>query len=61
MSIRMTERDIVYENGRAWVLKRGAVFVVFTAGLTHSTSDSTYTDKSLAVARADYLARKGQA
>jgi hypothetical protein len=57
----MSERDIVYETGRAWVLRRGATFVVFVAGLTHSVSDSTYADKSLAVARADYLARSAQA
>lgn len=54
----MRERDIVYENGRAWVLQRRGVFVVFVSGVTHSTSDSTYADKSLAIARADYLARK---
>lgn len=54
----MNEHDIVYENGRAWVLKRGAAFVVFVAGVTHSKSDSAYADKSLAIARADYLARR---
>lgn len=54
----MRERDIVYEKGRAWVLQRRGVFVVFVSGVTHSTSDSTYADKSLAIARADYLARK---
>lgn len=58
----MKERDIAYENGRAWVLCEPARYLVLTAGPTHSTSDSAYPKTpdglSLAKARADYLARK---
>lgn len=58
----MTERDIAYENGRAWVLRERDRYLVLTSGPTHSVSDSTYPKTpdglSLAKARADYLARK---
>lgn len=57
-------KDIMYENGPAWVhrdRKRGC-YTVYIAGATHSTSDSSYplTDDglSLATARADYIAKR---
>lgn len=53
------ERDIVHEAGRHWVhADQDGTFTVYTVGITHSTSDSTYADKSLAVARCDYLANR---
>jgi len=52
------ERDIVHENGRYWVLSDRDGFTVMRNGATHAVSDSTYTDKSLAIARADYLAKR---
>jgi hypothetical protein len=60
----MKEQDIEYENGRAWVLRdrKKCQFTVFVSGATHSTSDSSYplTDdgRSIAVARADYIAKR---
>lgn len=56
------ETDIAYENGRAWVLRdtKRKCYIVFTVGVTHSTSDSAYPldvdGLSIAKARADYLA-----
>lgn len=54
------ERDIAYENGRAWVLKERDRYTVFVSGTTHSTSDSAYPldddGFSIAKARCDYLA-----
>ncbi|KCV31255.1 hypothetical protein L495_1736 [Bordetella bronchiseptica CARE970018BB] len=56
------EKDIAYENGRVWVLKKSDSYTVFVSGVTHSTSDSTYelsdAESGIAKARADYLARK---
>ena len=57
------ESDIVYERGRAWVLKDRKqphpTYVVFVTGVTHSTCDSAYPldedGLSLAKARANYL------
>jgi hypothetical protein len=60
----MKERDIVYENGTAWVFKdiRKDCYTVFRAGITHSTSDSAYAldedGLSLAKARVDYFAKR---
>lgn len=56
--------DIVYENGKAWVLreKKRDCYTVFIAGSTHSTSDSSYAldddGLSIAKARADYLSQR---
>lgn len=57
----MREAEIIFETGKSWVhadAKRKA-YVVYLIGLTHSTSDSSYTmtddGKSIAVARAQYL------
>ncbi|MFJ0504334.1 hypothetical protein ACLQ84_23740 [Bordetella bronchiseptica] len=56
------EKDIAYENGRVWVLKKSDSYTVFVSGVTHSTSDSAYelsdAGFSIAKARADYLAQK---
>lgn len=58
----LKEKEIVYENGPAWVHedKKKPAYVVYLAGITHSTSDSAYhlneDGLSLAKARADYLA-----
>ena len=53
------ERDIVHENGNYWVhADRDGSFTVYAVGITHSVPDSTYDDKSLAVARCDYLAKR---
>ena len=62
--MKIRAKDIVHENGRRWVLDSPAAYVVMTAGLTHSTSDSAYTRDpdglSIAVARCDYLARRDE-
>ena len=56
------ETNIAYENGHAWVFQdtKRKCYTVFTAGVTHSTSDSAYPldvdGLSIAKARADYLA-----
>lgn len=52
------ERDIVHENGRYWVLADRDGFTVMRNDATHAVSDSTYANKSLAIARADYLAKR---
>jgi len=60
----MRESDILYENGKFWVLKdkhKGKqTYTVMFTGITHSESvdDVTYPDLSLAVARCDYLAKR---
>lgn len=51
------EKDIAYENGKYWVLKDKNIYHVMVTGLTHSISDSSYDDLSLAIARCDWLAR----
>lgn len=56
--------DIVHDNGKAWIHrdKKQVAYVVYRAGVTHSTSDSAYEltedGLSLAKARADYLATR---
>lgn len=52
------EKDIMHENGKFWVLRKGGVFYVMVAEVTHSSSDSAYEDLSLAIYRCDYLARR---
>lgn len=60
----MKEQDIIYENGKSWVLKDTArnSYTVFRCGVTHSTSDSAYPlnedGLSLAKARVDYFAKR---
>ena len=57
----MTEADIVHENRQYWVMKDSRTgnvcYTVMRCGVTHSVSDSSYTDLSLAIARCDYLAK----
>lgn len=52
------EKDIVYEIGAFWVLKKGGVFYVMISVGTHSVSDSCYQTEDLAIARCNYLGRK---
>lgn len=40
-----------------YVSKTAQGFTVWPPGVTHSRSDSAYEDKSVAVARCDYLAK----
>lgn len=54
----MRESDILHENGHFWVGRTKSDFTVFVVGATHSVSDSTYEDLSVAVARCDYLAKR---
>lgn len=58
----MTEDDILHERNGYWVKndRRSGkqIFTVMRSGLTHSVSDSSYDDLSLAIARCDYLATK---
>ena len=55
----MRERDIEHENGNYWVARQRGVYTVFVAGATHSVGDSAYIDRSVAIARCDYLAKTG--
>jgi hypothetical protein len=50
------EKDIMHENGKFWVLKNKEGFHVMISGITHSVSDSSYSQLDLAIARCDYLA-----
>jgi hypothetical protein len=60
---KMQVSDILFENGKFWVLKdkhQGSVtFTVMQNVGTHSEScdDVTYPDVSLAIARCNYLAK----
>jgi hypothetical protein len=58
----MTESDIMHENGPYWVGAARGAYVVYKSGATHSTSDSAYAKTAdgltIAIARADYLARR---
>lgn len=57
----MKEKDIIHENGKFWVLKNKDGYHVMVCGVTHSTSDSSYAQADLAVARCDYLAKRSAA
>jgi hypothetical protein len=54
---------IIYELGQYWVGDTGKHYTVFKIGVTHSILDSSYRrDKnglSVAVARCDYIANRG--
>lgn len=56
----MRESDIIFESGRVWVGIARNTYTVYRMGLTHSTPDSSYPltedGKSIAIARAEYLA-----
>lgn len=60
----LRERDIVYEIGKAWVRadRKNNCYTVMIVGITHSTSDSSYSfdadGLSIAKRRAEYLAAK---
>lgn len=55
------EKDIAYENPKAWVLddKKHDCYTVFRIGVTHSVSDSAYAHTpdglGIAIARADFF------
>lgn len=57
----MRESDIMHENGPYWVGRTTGSYTVYRSGVTHSTPDSSYAKTpdglSIAIARADYLAR----
>lgn len=56
----MKESDILHEVGSYWVMKHKGAYVVMKNGLTPSTSidDVGYQDLSIAIARANYLAKR---
>lgn len=55
----MKESDILYESGGFWVFEpKPSEFHVMRSGATHSVTESAYADKSLAIARCDYLAKR---
>lgn len=60
--MRLTEKQIMHENGDYWVLDTKTAYAVMRAGLTHSTCDSAYARTkdglSCAVARCNYLAQR---
>lgn len=60
----MRESDIMHENGNFWVARGPKSYIVFKAGITHSVSDSAYEKTadglSIAIARANYLAKRDQ-
>ena len=55
------ERDIKHENGQYWVLDTKDSYTVMIKGITHSTSESSYTRTddglSIAIARCNYLSK----
>ena len=55
----MHERNIDRENGNYWVARQREAYTVFVAGATHGVGDSAYIDRSVAIARCDYLAKTG--
>lgn len=57
----MKEKDIIHENGKFWVLKNKDGYYVMVCGTTLSTSESSYAQLDLAVARCDYLAKRSAA
>ena len=55
----MKELDILHEVGPYWITKTKHGFEIYKNGLTHSTGiGEAYPDLSVAIARANYLARK---
>ncbi|WPJ56780.1 hypothetical protein RCIP0108_00068 [Klebsiella phage RCIP0108] len=52
------EKDIMHENGKFWVLKNKEGFHVMVSGVTHSVSESSYSQLDLAITRCDYLASR---
>jgi len=57
----MKECDIVHEVGNFWVLSKKGLYFVMKSGITHSVSETTsYNDKSLAIARAEYMNKRNK-
>ncbi len=58
----MTEKQIILDLGTHWVGDNKDNYTVYTTGLTHSTSDSSYPKNpdglSIAIARCKYLNSK---
>jgi len=54
-----SKAGLIYESddGSYWVLSNKTGYHVMVTGLTHSVSDSTYAEPSLAIARVKYLAK----
>jgi hypothetical protein len=59
----MRESDIKHEAGKFWVGSNRADYTVYATGVTHSTPDSSYSKNpdglSIAIARANYLHKRG--
>lgn len=53
--IQKNPSEVVHEKGPYWVRRTSEGFHAMVSGVTHSVSDSTYADSSLAIARVDYL------
>lgn len=51
------ESDIVHQNGIFWVLRRNGIYHVMRDGVTAASSESSYREPSLAIARCNYLAK----
>lgn len=54
----MRERDILYQRGPFWAVKRRGIYRVFQDGVTCASSVEAYPTEDLARARIDYLGRK---
>ena len=56
------ESDILHEAGAYWVCRDRDAYTVYKNGVTHSTADSAYAKTadglSIAIARANYLAKR---
>lgn len=59
----LTEANIAHDRGSHWVCRDTDGYSVMVSGATHSRTDSTYAltpdGLSVAVARCNYLARRG--
>lgn len=58
------ESQILWQQGKVWVLDAKTSYDVMVDGITHAISDSSYHHNSdglsIAIARAKYLSRKGK-
>lgn len=58
----MRETDILHETGPYWVGRTPESYTVYRNGVTHATPESSYAPTpdglSIAIARADYLAKR---
>lgn len=59
---KVGKNHILYENGNYWIASKKDAYTVYCCGITHSTSDSSYSKTqdglSIAKARCDYLAKR---